>query len=134
MKLTKITAGLLALGALAIFAGCASGTGASETPPAALPAGSARTVFVGIDGMVCNFCATNIDKTLAKLPGVSAVSVNLDAGAVILRAGEFTPSDADIRKAVKDAGFEPKAIKRTTEEFDAAKARLKAEALKKLEG
>lgn len=134
MKLTKITAALLALVAVAGLAGCSSSADDNTAPKNAAGAASERTVQITVDGMVCNFCATNIDKTLAKLPGVSAVSVNLDAGAVILRASEFAPSDAELRKAVKDAGFEPKAIVRTNEDFAAAKARLKAEALKKLEG
>ena len=134
MKLTKITlAALLALGAVAGFSGC-SASGDSVSSKTTAIASSERTVQITVDGMVCNFCATNIDKTLAKLPGVSAVSVNLDAGAVILRASEFAPSDVELRKAVKDAGFEPKAITRTHEDFGTAKARLKAEALKKLEG
>lgn len=119
----------LILAAAGSFAGCAS----PEEKPGVVASSAPRTVIVDVDGMVCNFCATNIDKTLAKLPGVKAVDVNLAAGKVVLQATEKQPVDEDIRKAVKDAGFEPKAISRVTEDFAAVKAGIKAEAVKKLE-
>lgn len=127
---------LLALAALALAAGLSgcltTGEQLTSSAEASLAADS-RTVIVVVDGMVCNFCATNIDKTLAKLPGVTAVHVNLAGGVVALRATEKAPTDEAIRAAIKDAGFDPKGITRSTEDFSAAKARLKAEALKKLE-
>ena len=128
MKNLPILLATFALAATGI-SGCAS----SEEKPAVIATAASHTVTVAVDGMVCNFCATNIDKTLAKLPGVKDVHVNLAAGAVVLRATEKAPTDEALRQAVKDAGFEPKGITRSVEDFGAAKARLKAEALKKLE-
>lgn len=128
---TSALAGVIA--ALILAAGPMAGCSSSEEKPGVVASSEPRTVIVDVDGMVCNFCATNIDQTLAKLPGVSAVYVNLAAGKVVLQATEKQPVDEAIRKAVKDSGFEPKAISRETEDFAAVKARIKADAVKKLD-
>lgn len=127
MKHTLRRLGLLAalpLLAATAFSGCT--TGAGEPASVAAPRTDEHLVKVTINGMVCNFCATNLDKTFEKTPGVTGVHVNLAAGAVLLRVTTpASPDDAAIRRTVDDAGFEVRAIERTDGDFDATRAALK---------
>lgn len=64
----------------------------------------AITLFV--NGMGCPLCATNIDKQLERLDGVSDVVVNLGDGKVALNvAGEKRTSPKELGEAVEEAGF-----------------------------
>jgi copper chaperone CopZ len=113
---------LLRLAAPALItaiAGCVS-----VSAPA--PTAGTHTVTVVADGMVCNFCATNIDRTLGKLPGVTAVYVDLHEGSVLLGVNDpDLPTEADIRRAVGDAGFTFRGIRRAAVPFAEAQAALK---------
>ncbi len=132
MKHHPLLAGLCAallIIASAAFTGCAS-SDATRTPASASAQIAERhLVKVGINGMVCNFCATNLDKTFEKTPGVEKVYVNLAASAVLLCVADAgSPDDTVIRKAVDDAGFAVRSIERTTGDFDAVRDALKESA------
>lgn len=60
-----------------------------------------------VNGMGCPLCASNIDKQLARLSGVSSVKVDLGEGKVWLgmKPGAPHPSPARLGEAVEDAGF-----------------------------
>ena len=61
-----------------------------------------------IEGMMCQHCQNHVDKALNALDGVTA-SVDLEAGtATVECSGEIT--DAMLTEAVKEAGYEVKAI------------------------
>lgn len=68
-------------------------------------AGNAVTLWV--NGMGCPLCATNIDKQLERVKGVSSVKVDLGQGIVELGLAEGAPhpSPAALGEAVEDAGF-----------------------------
>ncbi len=70
---------------------------------------SSAILSLPVQGMRCASCAGRIEKAVAKLPGVAAVTVNLSAQRVLV-----TPSDnADMKMpvavvaAITDAGFTP---------------------------
>lgn len=127
MKHHTLRAGLCAallIIAPAAFTGCASADTAGTTDSG--PRTDRHLVKVVIDGMVCNFCATNLDKTFEKTPGVEKAYVNLAASAVLLQlTAAGSPDDATLRRTVADAGFEVRAIERTSGDFDAARDALK---------
>jgi copper chaperone CopZ len=79
-----------------------------------------------VDGLVCNFCASNITKTFSKLPEVSAVYVNLSAKTVLLelKAGQKLSEDK-AKEIVTEAGFNLRAVSYPTESFDSIKESLK---------
>ena len=68
---------------------------------------------IGIGGMTCASCVARVERAIAKLPGVESVSVNLATeSARVTWAPSQTEDDhqtqqARLRRAVRDAGYEP---------------------------
>lgn len=61
---------------------------------------------VDVNGLVCAFCATAIEKTFKAVDGIKAVTVDLDARVVTLTAEDGkAPDDATITSAIEDAGY-----------------------------
>ena len=88
---------------LAVVGVAVLGFGASTPLPAQADVLEAD---LDVSGMSCPFCAFGIEKKLRAVPGVDDVSVLLDEGRIELRfAPENDAAPADIRNAVKDAGF-----------------------------
>jgi copper chaperone CopZ len=74
----------------------------------------AATIEMTVNGLVCAFCAQGIEKKLKRYPATAEVVVNLEHHlvAVTLKAGQDI-SDAELRKALTDAGYTVKSITRT---------------------
>ena len=89
--------------------------------------GAATTIEMDVNGLVCAFCAQGISKTLHTFPATSDVVVSLEKKlvAVATKDGQDIP-DEDLRKALTNAGYEVKAIRREAESLDDVRARLKA--------
>ena len=63
---------------------------------------------IGIGGMTCASCVTRVERAIAKLPGVEQVSVNLATESARVVWSEADPThEARLRRAVRDAGYEP---------------------------
>lgn len=94
--------------------------------PAAIPSPSGIVVQLTVDGLVCNFCASNISKSFSKLPEVAEVYVNLSAKAVLLqlREGQKLPEEKT-KQIVTDAGFNLRGINYPKESFNSVKDTLK---------
>jgi copper chaperone CopZ len=58
-----------------------------------------------INGMTCNHCKANVEKNLAKVPGVTSVQVDLEKALAYV---EGKPSDNDIKNLVDELGYEYK--------------------------
>ncbi len=76
--------------------------------------GMAATIEMTVNGLVCAFCAQGIEKKLKKFPATAEVLVSLEHRlvAVSLKDGQDI-ADADLRKALTDAGYTVKAISRS---------------------
>lgn len=62
---------------------------------------------LGIDGLACPFCTYGIEKQLLKLDGVAELETDIAGGLVTIRMQEGkTPTEDEIERAVKKAGFE----------------------------
>jgi copper chaperone CopZ len=81
---------------------------------AATATSTAGTIEMTVNGLVCAFCAQGIEKKLKKFAATAEVVVNLEHRlvAVSLKDGQDIP-DADLRKALTDAGYTVKSIERT---------------------
>ena len=70
------------------------------------------TLDLGIGGMTCASCVGRVEKALLRVPGVQSASVNLatESARIAYSASQNagTPVDALVRRAVRDAGYEPK--------------------------
>ena len=70
---------------------------------------TAPTLDIGVGGMTCASCVARVEKALKKVPGVTQASVNLATESARVT---YQPSDqieARLRRAVRDAGYEPRA-------------------------
>lgn len=88
--------------------------------------GSAATIEMTVNGLVCAFCAQGIEKKLKKFPATAEVLVSLEHRlvAVSLKDGQDIP-DADLRKALTDAGYTVKDISRSETPIADVRARTK---------
>jgi copper chaperone CopZ len=86
----------------------------------------AATIEMTVNGLVCAFCAQGIEKKLKKFPATAEVMVNLEHRlvAVALKDGQDIP-DADLRKALTDAGYTVKAISRSDTPITDVRERIK---------
>jgi copper chaperone CopZ len=87
---------------------------------------AAATIEMTVNGLVCAFCAQGIEKKLKKFPATAEVLVSLEHRlvAVFLRDGQDIP-DADLRKALTDAGYTVKKISRSETPIADVRARIK---------
>jgi copper chaperone CopZ len=93
---------------------------------ALLAAGArADTIEMKVYGLVCAFCAQGIEKTLRKNPSTDDVVVSLENKLVAIgtKAGTDIP-DAELRKALTEAGYDVKAITRTQRTIPEIRATL----------
>jgi Cu+-exporting ATPase len=66
------------------------------------------TLDLGVGGMTCASCVSRVEKALKKVPGVQEATVNLATESARIT---FVPSahiEAVLRRAVRDAGYEPR--------------------------
>jgi copper chaperone CopZ len=66
----------------------------------------AETITTTVNGMVCAFCATGIEKTFRKQPEVATVKVDLPKKQVVIatKPGQ-TLADAKIKEVVTYSGY-----------------------------
>lgn len=67
---------------------------------------SAETIRATVNGMVCGFCATAIEKTFRKQPEVNAVNVDLKNRLVTVttKSGQ-TMDDTKFKKLMTNTGY-----------------------------
>ena len=73
--------------------------------------GSAKTIEVEVNGLVCAFCAQGIEKTLRTFPATDDVFVSLEHRlvAIALKPGQ-TLDEAALKKAITEAGYTAVAV------------------------
>jgi len=68
-------------------------------------------IDLGIGGMTCASCVGRVERALRKQPGVIDASVNLATETARVTAAAGDPAlTARLRRAVRDAGYEPRAV------------------------
>ena len=78
----------------------------------------AKTIKIGVERMVCDFCAQSIQKVFLKQAGVEKVDVNLDIGKVTVKMADVFQDDEDgisderIKQLFLDAGYSISKIER----------------------
>jgi P-type Cu+ transporter len=77
---------------------------------------TAPTLDLGIGGMTCASCVGRVEKALRKVPGVQEASVNLATESARITYAPADQMEARLRRAVRDAGYEPRAVEDTRDE------------------
>ncbi len=67
---------------------------------------AAKQTVIGVGGMHCQGCVKNVTNVLQALPGVEQVEVSLDAARAVIVHDEARASEAQLREAIEDAGFD----------------------------
>ena len=87
----------------------------------------AATIEIDVNGLVCAFCAQGIEKKLRAFPATADVVVSLEQKLVaVATKADQDIADDEIRRALTDAGYTVKAIRREDETLDAVRVRLKS--------
>ncbi len=87
----------------------------------------AATIEMSVNGLVCGFCAQGIEKTLRKNPATADVLVSLENRLVAIATKEGSDiSDAELKEALTNAGYDVKAITRTDNSLEELRAKFKA--------
>ncbi|MBX3659785.1 MAG: copper-translocating P-type ATPase [Ramlibacter sp.] len=67
------------------------------------------TLDLGVGGMTCASCVSRVERALKKVPGVQDATVNLATESARITLAAAGPAEALLRRAVRDAGYEPRA-------------------------
>jgi len=88
---------------------------------------NAATIEMKVNGLVCAFCAQGIEKTLKGYAATADVVVSLENRlvAVSTKDGQDIP-DAELKKALTDAGYTVKSISRTETPIAEIRQRIRA--------
>ena len=74
---------------------------------------SADTIKATVNGMVCGFCATAIERTFKKQPEVSSVNVDLkDRLVTVTTKPGQTLDDSKVKKLLTNSGYSVASINR----------------------
>jgi P-type Cu+ transporter len=81
---------------------------------------SSAPIDLGIGGMTCASCVLRVEKALKKQPGVLDATVNLatESARVLTTGGDAPEALARIKRAVRDAGYEPRSMEAMDELAD----------------
>jgi Cu+-exporting ATPase len=77
----------------------------TATATATLPA----TLDLGVGGMTCASCVNRVERALKKVPGVTEATVNLATESARVTYAPSDEMEAQLRRAVRGAGYEPRA-------------------------
>lgn len=93
----------------------------------AVSAARAATIELTVNGLVCGFCAQGIEKTLRRNAATDDVFVSLENRLVaVATKPDADIADDELRKALKDAGYDVKAIVRTDRSLQSLREQMKA--------
>ena len=75
---------------------------------------AALELDIAVGGMTCASCAVRVENALKKLPGVQDASVNLATESARVRYAPVPQAEALLRRAIRDAGYEPRTPEQVT--------------------
>lgn len=94
----------------------------TQSPNASSPPAAPATLDLGIGGMTCASCVARVERALRKVPGVQDATVNLATERAHVAHTGGDGMDTLLRRAVRNAGYEPLAAAQQEAAADAAGA------------
>lgn len=82
-----------------------------------------KTAVVPVGGMTCAACAAAVERSVRALSGVASAEVNLVSEKLTVTYDPERIRLSEIKKAVRDAGYEPRAVEAETGTDEHAKAK-----------
>jgi Cu+-exporting ATPase len=79
-----------------------------------------ETMDMGIGGMTCASCVSRAERALKKVPGVVEATVNIATESARIRFAPSEQMEARLRRAVRDAGYEPCTPQQSQDHEDAS--------------
>lgn len=74
----------------------------------------AETIEMTVHGLVCAFCVNSVEKALRKNPATQDVVISLERKLVVVQTRPGADiGDEELRKVLKDTGYDVKSIVRT---------------------
>ena len=71
-------------------------------------------IEIGVNGLVCDFCARTLEKIFMKRSDIAGIDVSLDESRILISLHDGKDiEDSALRKLVTDAGYNVSSIKRT---------------------
>jgi P-type Cu+ transporter len=86
-----------------------------------------ETIELGVGGMTCASCVAHVEKALKDVPGVLEASVNLATERASVRALSGPGLTERLRRAISQAGYEPRRIETDAGATDRERARRETE-------
>ncbi len=86
-----------------------------------------ETIELGVGGMTCASCVAHVEKALKAVPGVIEASVNLATERASVRALSGPGLVDRLRRAITEAGYEPRKIENDAGGADRERARREEE-------
>jgi Cu+-exporting ATPase len=80
------------------------------------PSAATATLDLSVGGMTCASCVMRVERALKNVPGVQDVSVNLATESARVVTTDAEDMDARLRRAVRAAGYEPRAASSAADE------------------
>ena len=84
-----------------------------------------ETIEIGVGGMTCASCVAHVEKALSAVPGVIEANVNLATERATVRALAGPGLTDRLRRAISQAGYEPRAIETDSGGADRERLRVK---------
>ncbi|MGJ7604910.1 heavy metal translocating P-type ATPase [Variovorax sp. LT1R20] len=81
-----------------------------------LSSAATATLDLSVGGMTCASCVMRVERALKNVPGVQDVSVNLATESARVVTTDAEDMDARLRRAVRAAGYEPRAASSAADE------------------
>ena len=89
------------------------------------------SVEIGVDGLTCASCVSRVERALARVPGVTAASVNLASGRATVRLAAGSATEQDLRAAVEASGYATRPTDAATADHETVARRTEAEVLQR---
>ena len=86
-----------------------------------LPAATNLSDDISIGGMTCASCVMRVERALKKVPGVTDATVNLATESARVTFDPALANDGRLRRAVRDAGYEPRTAAQADDAESASK-------------